>query len=535
MSAEPEIKDSPQPKKPRIIYPAFFAIFPVLSIYSANLSLVPYQMMIRPIGVTVVAALALWGLFAVILRDSGRGAVASSALIAMGFAFSRIETGFRNLYIPPEWDNWAWALLTVIVVAILAWKWRWHRILNILSLALVAAAVVQITVGIAQSSALMSASKKGRDSTASATKDLPDIIYIILDGYGRSDALKRALNYSNDSFIEGLEKRGFYVAKDAHANYCQTELSLASSLNMDFIPIILPKMAPQEVDRRPLTQIVDNNAVADYLRKKGYIFAAITSQFPPIQFDSADVNMRTRSGMTLIETALVQMTPLGNDKMAVNSMFSMRRSVMENAFDSLVSLSEKSARPRFVVAHILAPHPPFVFGADGQPVQQGMYGYWDGSDYMEHVSTPRDYREGYVGQAEYVGKRILKVLDVLLAGNGPKPVILVQGDHGSKLRLDQGTLDRTDVNECFPNLSAYYVPEPVRKNLYPGITPVNSFRVVFDGLFGDTMKLRPDRSWYSSYPMPFDFTDVTGRIADHTKMASIPVPNFGPKPSASSN
>jgi hypothetical protein len=143
---------------------------------------------------------------------------------------------------------------------------------------------------------------------------------------------------------------------------------------------------------------------------------------------------------------------------------------------------------------------------------------------MQKISTRADYRNGYIGQATYIGKQILNCLDAILESDGPKPVILIQGDHGSKMRLDQESLERTDINECFPNLSSFYVPESVRTRLYDGITPVNTFRVLFDGLFGENYPLLPDKSWYSTFPKPYDFTDVTGKIADHTKMADMPLP-----------
>jgi len=531
MTEDAEVKEAPKSNAVRIFYPVLFAIFPVLSIYSANLSLVPYRMIIRPLLIAAVIALVLWGIFSVIFRNSQRAAVASSALVAMGFAYSRIKTGMKFFYIPYEFWMYGWIFLTLLLVSLTAWKWRWHRTLNILSVSLVVAALGQICYGIFQSKQLLSQKATTIRPEASVKKDLPDIIYIILDGYGRSDALKRALNFSDNAFVEGLEKRGFYVAKDSKANYCQTELSLASSLNMDFIPVLLPKVTSIESDRGPLSDIIDKNAAAEYLRGKGYVFGAITSQFPPIQFESADVNMRTRTGMTLIETALIQMTPLGIDEYTLNSMFSERRSTMKNQFDALTSLSASSTNPRFVVVHILAPHPPFVFGPNGEEISnKGPFGYWDGSDFMDHIGTPEDYRKGYIGQAEYMGKRVLQAVDTLVSGSKTKPIIMIQGDHGSKMRLDQGSLEKTDVNECFPNLNAYFVPESIQKTLYPGITPVNSFRVLFNGLFGEKMKLRPDRSWYSTFPAPFDFVEVTTKVADHEKMASVPVPDFGPRP-----
>lgn len=64
----------------------------------------------------------------------------------------------------------------------------------------------------------------------SINNSLPDIYYIIVDGYGRSDLLKELFEYDNSTFLQFLSDRGFYVAEAAHSNYVQTSLSIASSL-----------------------------------------------------------------------------------------------------------------------------------------------------------------------------------------------------------------------------------------------------------------------------------------------------------------
>ena len=526
-----EVAPEPSPKKERIFYPICFALFPLLSIYSANLSLVPWRMMIRPVCVVTLATLAIWGLLSLVLRSVKRGAIATSAFVVCSLMYSRFYTFATAQDLPHGYIFGTWIGLTIILMVVFTLFWRWHKILNVLGVCLVLAASVQIVTGLQKAASHVAGRVATTSSEGGTTKDRPDIIYIILDGYGRSDALKRALGYSNDTFIQGLEQRGFYVAADAHANYCQTELSVSSSLNMDFIQNLLPKMTAKDGDRSPLDDLLNHNAVADYLRKRGYVFAAITTGFPPLQFPSADVNMKTRAGFSLIESAFIQMTPLANDGYALQRMFEERRSNIINAFDQLESLSAKSVTPRFVMVHILAPHPPFVIGPNGEQLPpQSPFGFWDGSDYLDHVGSAEQYRNGYTNQAEYLGKRVLKAIDALFAERGTKPVILIQGDHGSKMRLDQATLEHTDVNECFPNLSAYYVPDSVKKNLYPGITPVNSFRTVFNGLFGDHLPTLPDQSWYSSFPFPYQFIEVTSQIANHEKMASVPIPHFPPRP-----
>ncbi|MBC8063721.1 MAG: hypothetical protein H7Y17_02745 [Chlorobia bacterium] len=131
---------------------------------------------------------------------------------------------------------------------------------------------------------------------------------------------------------------------------------------------------------------------------------------------------------------------------------------------------------------------------------------------MEFVGNTEEYRAGYADQAKFVGKQMLSAIDKLLASSKEQPVIILQGDHGPKKGLDQASLAKTDVNECFPILNAYLVPEAVKSKLYPGITPVNTFRAIFREMFGDSLPNLPDRSWYSPYPQPLEFTEVTSQV-----------------------
>jgi hypothetical protein len=54
------------------------------------------------------------------------------------------------------------------------------------------------------------------------------------------------------------------------------------------------------------------------------------------------------------------------------------------------------------------------------------------------------------------------------------------------------------------NLNVYFLPG-AEKSLYPTITPVNTFRVIFNNYFGQNLQLLKDVSLYSDYEDPFNF------------------------------
>ena len=72
---------------------------------------------------------------------------------------------------------------------------------------------------------------------------LPDVYFIVLDGYARADVLQNDLNLDNSPFLDALRKRQFYVADCSMSNYAQTEQSFASSLNMMYLDGIIGQIS----------------------------------------------------------------------------------------------------------------------------------------------------------------------------------------------------------------------------------------------------------------------------------------------------
>lgn len=497
----------------RPFHPPLVAAFPVLSLFSTNQSLVPLPQLWRPLGFAVLGGLMLWGVASLVFRNLERGAMVATGLVVgiFGFGWLYAQLGFTG----PGSNTLAliiWGTCTLALIALLAWRPKLTPVLNVL-----AAMLMLVTVARAGLSQMQEAAPPATASAGAALAPgtrRPDIFYIILDGYGRHDSLKRAIGFDNSEFIAGLAKRGFYVANESRANYCQTELSLSSSLNMSFIPDLFPNGYPNGLNRGPLANLISNNAAMREARRQGYSVVSVSTGFPPVVLKDADLYVEgERQGITLVESALIQMTPLRLQIGANESQFRVRAHRLTYAFDALASLGGKTAKPRFVFAHILAPHPPFVFDADGNFVRQkGPYGFWDGSDFNIYAGDDAYYAKGYTGQATYLNRRILSIVDKLLATPGPRPIIVIQGDHGSKKGLDQNSLAKTDVKEVFPILNAYLVPEAVKKRLEPGITPVNTFRILYSQLFGLDLPPLPNQSWYSAYAEPYQFTEVTKNL-----------------------
>jgi hypothetical protein len=91
---------------------------------------------------------------------------------------------------------------------------------------------------------------------------------------------------------------------------------------------------------------------------------------------------------------------------------------------------------------------------------------------------------------------MMEIVPKIIANSATPPIILIQGDHGPTVA--------SSPRARMSNLSAYYLPG-VDASVYPTITPVNTFRVVFNEYFGQDLELLEDVSLYSEYTDPFNF------------------------------
>jgi hypothetical protein len=185
--------------------------------------------------------------------------------------------------------------------------------------------------------------------------------------------------------------------------------------------------------------------------------------------------------------------------------YDVHRSRIRTIFDGLQDLPP-TEEPKFVFAHIIAPHPPFVFAADGSPVTPDapftLRFTFDASD-----PSSADYIHGYRQQVEFVNSQLEEVITAILEQSEVPPVIVIEGDHGP----DSNSGRISYVQERMANLNAIHLPTG-QTGLYPGITPVNTFRVIFNEVFGAELPLLEDRVLYSEYARPYDFQDVTDSI-----------------------
>lgn len=168
--------------------------------------------------------------------------------------------------------------------------------------------------------------------------------------------------------------------------------------------------------------------------------------------------------------------------------------------------------PTFAFAHIFCPHPPFIINGDGTLHNpKKLYELHDAEDFLLSGSV-EDYRRGYANQVIFLQNYLIRMIDKIFAESTDPFIIILQGDHGSRMQLNQGSLEKTNINEGLSILNVYYFFDQDYEKLYSSISPVNTFRVIFSQYFGIEKNLFEDKHFYAEFDSLFDFIPVDSRL-----------------------
>jgi hypothetical protein len=486
------------------LHPFLFAIYPILALLAFNIAEVDFSSGLRPLVLSLIVAGLLVLIFYLVYRDWRRTALISTIILILFFSYGHIylllkgvEVGgfylFRHRTLIPIW----------IVLATLAIWWASRRsinitpvtyTLNIVGLFLLILPVIQLVSFFVYSQVSQTNAEKNTSALNLKVGDQPpDIYYIILDGYGRSDLLKSQFGYDNSDFLNSLRDQGFFVADCAQSNYAQTQLSLASSLNFNYIDALSNRFVPGSDDRGGLDVLIHHGLVRQSLEKAGYTTVAFATGFLATELSDADYFLGPQRSIgelnefesLLMETTFARLIQDSNRFGMENSGSELYRERTLFTLDKLDKLSYIKG-PKFVFVHLVIPHPPYVFGPTGGPVEAADVG----------TTRTQQGASHYRDQAFYVSNRMKEIVPKIIANSARPPIIVIQGDHGPTVPSGPQARMR--------NLNVYFLPG-ANKSLYSTITPVNTFRVIFNNYFGQNLQLLNDVSLYSDYEDPFNF------------------------------
>lgn len=502
------------------VHPLLFAGYFVLFLYAQNLGEVAMAEVVPVLLVAIVGAGVTLLLTGLIWRDLRQGAILVSALVVVFFGYRHVFNATADLPIPTWLPQIGWfAFVVVAVFAAVRTRERLGSVtrgLDLISGILVLLTLFSIVPHQFGQSASAAEPTAPLAILAGRAESGPkrDIWYLILDRYASDRQLSAA--YGIDGHLdEWLSGHSFYVAPDSQANYVKTSLSLASSLNLSYLDDLAARMGPANDDHGPVFARIKDHVVGRFLRSQGYRFIQVGSPYAPTNVNPlADANPRYDSATDFAGAVYDEsVIPSIARRIGLVKATPSRQRYYDIArfqWETLGGLVDQPG-PKFVFAHFLLPHPPYVFNADGSFASE--------DDGRSAVAVA----DGYARQLAYTDTMVEALMTRLQAlPEERRPIIVLQADegpyptryNGDTMNFDWATATSAELHMKYGILNAYSLPGLADPGLYPSITPVNSFRLILGRYFGTDTPLLPDREYTSRAKLrPYDLTDITDRLA----------------------
>ena len=268
---------------------------PLLVLLTSNLTEIEPHVVWRPLAFSLLFALAVFGLLRLIVRDWQKAALLASWFLMLFFTYGHVYAllkevrlagmliGRHRLLFP------LWGLLLIGGSFWILRKVRdfevWTMILNLMLLFVLVFQVAQVGFYLFDQATTPLTLESDSGLKVEDADSLPDIYVIILDAYGRADALEQYYGFDNTPFLTELSDMGFETVPCARSNYQYKVLSIPSLLNMGYID----ELTDDQVDKHTTCILLVDNLLRRSLKELGYTFVTFEIQVPWLQIEDSDV------------------------------------------------------------------------------------------------------------------------------------------------------------------------------------------------------------------------------------------------------
>jgi hypothetical protein len=509
------------------IAPILFSFYAPLSLYRHNLGEIRIEDIYRSLAFSALSAIILCVLFWVVFRSIERAAILSSLSMVLIFSYGHVYSQAKHLRVGDfilgrhRYLLILWAVLGLMAIYAIGIR---SRVPESLSRFLSAFAgilfliplfpILQFHLWTDSRSLAGSVLYDIHEGVLSPPEQKPDVYYFIVDEYARWDVLEETYDYDNGAYKEFLETRGFYVASWSETNYPTTKHSLASSLNMHYIQDMMSASAEGSETgfSEFMTESVQHSLVREIFDGMGYKTVGFATGYLATEFFDADYvftpdmgnldTIRVRFALNSYESMLIEnsilkaLLDLENLRSStayeyiwqrMQTPFSVQRETILAIFDNLEKVT-RIPEPKFVFVHIVAPHPPALFGRNGERI-------YHNTSYSLESDSGRNSQQAYLDELYYITTRLEDTVDFILTNSARPVAIILQSDHGASPSWhDENRSERT-IRDRLAIVNAYHFPDACQEDLYPTISPVNSFRTLFNCSFGGEFEILEDESY----------------------------------------
>ena len=325
----------------------------------------------------------------------------------------------------------------------------------------------------------------------------PNVYFILLDAYMRSDILKRNLNFDNSEFMSFLEDRKFFNASGSFVAYATTTYSMVSTFRMQHVTEMEPDIWSKRFRSDTFRIFQDLGYSSHFIsQNRGVI---------PCPVNVTCYNETPKSGFLYVGrlgTILVKTIPLLEDVLLALAphRFIYELNEVSDLHDTLRAFAPD--KPSFFYAHISMPHSPYIRDAECGPADITQSG--------DFKSFRWNIRHKYTDFLQCGNQQVMDAITTLI-DKDPGAIIILQGDHGAYFSYQKHSGSdgvpepgsepwRVPALEgAYAALNAMRVPPGCRKNLYSAMSPVNTFRMVFACITGNKPEYIPDKSFWIDY------------------------------------
>jgi len=490
--------------------PLLVAAYPILFLYGHNAANLEPSSLVMPLGLSILAAAGAYGLFYLFQRKAVAASVSASLSAVVFLIFYYFYGTIYNLLVSPDkLPVYHFVLLPVVIFVVFyagffiskikaAPAAGVQNILLLFALVLVAYNVVFIIAPVElqrahvkqDPSPVLSAAKpptaipaKTAAKQSDVNQKYPDIYFFIFDEYERLDVMQSYFHDPDvDQYEAFLKQNHFYLFTGSQVPTINTQTEMSSRLNL--------QQYNMNSDVKVTLAAINNNKVMQVVKSYGYTTAALDMAFPHIVADymvnydpsqvagmAVDEFRQTFLGDTMFNAFLgyFQDTAMSEAK---------QRDLIFYTLNQATNLSSLKS-PKFVYAHVLLPHMPFIFDKDG------------------NLLPPQDNYDWhyYMGQHQYTTKVMENLITKLLANADPSnpPVIIVQSDHGARNMIRRtkdnilmdGYLENYSIDNAYKNFDAMYLPGMDQSTLNPAMPPIDTMILVLNHYLNAGLTLGP--------------------------------------------
>lgn len=476
-----------------LLLPVFFVLHGCLE----NYPFIPFRdavfLILFYFASSVILAILVWLLF----RHTKKAALLSFSLMAFHFFFGSLHDGLQKTTPGTFFSRYSFILpaaalfFILLLIRLKKTQKPLHKIVfffNLLFLLLITTDTVQLAVkanNITKKSLLTKLPEQKRICDSCAK---PDVYFILLDEYAGNTELKNLFTYDNTPFENELRQRGFYVTPNSQSNYNYTPFSVASTLNISYLP--LKDTNRSGADLNLAYETIRDSRMYHFFTGNGYTFynfSVFDFEGQPARTHETFLPSRTRliTAQTFLsrmeKDILFNVITRFRSKAAQKKLTYYNRDNNERVYRlTFNKAAEKEPAPRFIYTHLMMPHYPYYYDKNGKE-----------REYEELQEGKQVQTAGYTGYLQYANGKILSLVDHILKNAARPPVIILLGDHG--FRHFEQPVER---KYYFLNLQAVLLPSKNYSGFREGLSNINLFPLVLNNQFNAAVPLLPDSAIY---------------------------------------